>query len=42
MAVPVLADRAGGAVSQRTRSAVGAAQKFGGEVHVLVLGAEGA
>ena len=42
MAVLVLADRSGSAVSQPTRSAVAAAQKIGGEVHVLVLGAEGA
>jgi len=42
MAVLVLADRSGAAVSQPTRSAVAAAQKLGGEVHVLVLGAEGA
>lgn len=41
MAVLVLADR-GETVSQPTRSAVAAAQKLGGEVHVLVLGAEGA
>jgi len=42
MAVLVLADRSGAAVSQPTRSAVAAAQKLGGEVHVLVLGADGA
>jgi electron transfer flavoprotein alpha subunit len=42
MAVLVLADRSGSAVSQPTRSAVAAAQKIGGDVHVLVLGAEGA
>ena len=42
MAVLVLADRSGAAVSQPTRSAVAAGQKLGGEVHVLVLGAEGA
>jgi electron transfer flavoprotein alpha subunit len=42
MAVLVLADRSGAAVSQPTRSAVAAAAKIGGEVHVLVLGAEGA
>ena len=42
MAVLVLADRSGSAVSQPTRSAVAAAGKLGGEVHVLVLGAEGA
>jgi electron transfer flavoprotein alpha subunit len=42
MAVLVLADRSGSAVSQPTRSAVAAAQKMGGDVHVLVLGAEGA
>ena len=42
MSVLVLADRSGSVVSQPTRSAVAAAQKIGGEVHVLVLGAEGA
>ena len=42
MAVLVLADRSGAAVSQPTRSAVAAAQKIGGDVHVLVLGTEGA
>ena len=42
MAVLVLADRSGAVVSQPTRSAVAAAQKLGGEVHVLVLGADGA
>jgi electron transfer flavoprotein alpha subunit len=42
MAVLVLADRSGASVSQPTRSAVAAAQKLGGEVHLLVLGAEGA
>lgn len=42
MAVLVLADRSGSAVSQPTRSAVAAAQKIGGDIHVLVLGAEGA
>jgi electron transfer flavoprotein alpha subunit len=42
MAVLVLADRAGAAVSQPTRSAVAAAQKIGGDIHVLVLAAEGA
>ncbi|MCZ8149360.1 MAG: FAD-binding protein, partial [Roseomonas sp.] len=42
MAVLVLADRSGSAVSQPTRSAVAAAAKIGGEVHLLVLGAEGA
>ncbi|WP_372616735.1 electron transfer flavoprotein subunit alpha/FixB family protein [Falsiroseomonas sp.] len=42
MAVLVLADRSGPAVSQPTRSAVAAAQKLGGDIHVLVLGAEGA
>ncbi|PWS38934.1 electron transfer flavoprotein subunit alpha [Falsiroseomonas bella] len=42
MAVLVLADRSGSAVSQPTRSAVAAAQKIGGDVHLLVLGAEGA
>lgn len=41
MAVLILADR-GETVSQPTRSAVAAAQKLGGDVHVLVLGAEGA
>jgi electron transfer flavoprotein alpha subunit len=42
MAVLVLADRAGASVSQPTRSAVAAAQQLGGDIHVLVLGAEGA
>lgn len=42
MSVLVLADRSGSTVSQPTRSAVAAAQKIGGDVHVLVLGAEGA
>ncbi|HEV7266902.1 MAG TPA: FAD-binding protein [Falsiroseomonas sp.] len=42
MAVLVLADRSGSAVSQPTRSAVAAAQKLGGDIHVLVLGVEGA
>ena len=42
MGILVLADRAGAAVSQPTRSAVAAAQKIGGEIHLLVLGAEGA
>jgi electron transfer flavoprotein alpha subunit len=42
MSILVLADRAGATVSQPTRSAVAAAQKIGGEVHLLVLGAEGA
>jgi electron transfer flavoprotein alpha subunit len=42
MAVLVLADRSGSVVSQPTRSAVAAAAKIGGDVHVLVLGAEGA
>jgi electron transfer flavoprotein alpha subunit len=42
MAVLVLADRSGSAVSQPTRSAVAAAQKIGGDIHVLVLGQEGA
>jgi len=41
MAILVLADR-GDIVSQPTRSAVAAATQLGGEVHVLVLGAEGA
>ncbi|MBX9595657.1 MAG: FAD-binding protein [Roseomonas sp.] len=41
MAVLVLADR-GETVSQPTRSALAAAQKLGGDIHVLVLGAEGA
>jgi electron transfer flavoprotein alpha subunit len=41
MAVLVLADR-GEAVSQPTRSAVAAARLLSGDVHVLVLGAEGA
>ena len=42
MAVLVLADRSGSAVSQPTRSAVAAAAQIGGEVHLLVLGGEGA
>jgi electron transfer flavoprotein alpha subunit len=42
MTVLVLADRSGAAVSQPTRSAVAAAGRIGGDVHVLVLGAEGA
>jgi electron transfer flavoprotein alpha subunit len=42
MTVLVLADRSGSAISQPTRSAVAAAQKLGGDVHVLVLGNEGA
>ncbi|WP_237214028.1 electron transfer flavoprotein subunit alpha/FixB family protein [Falsiroseomonas oryziterrae] len=42
MTILVLADRAGAAVSQPTRSAVAAAQQIGGEVHVLVLGQDGA
>jgi electron transfer flavoprotein alpha subunit len=42
MTVLVLADRSGASVSQPTRSAVAAAQKIGGDIHVLVLGAEGA
>jgi len=42
MAVLVLADRSGSAVSQPTRSAVAAAGAIGGDVHLLVLGAEGA
>jgi len=41
MAVLILADR-GETVSQPTRSAVAASQKLGGDIHVLVLGAEGA
>ncbi len=41
MAVLVLADR-GEAVSQPTRSAVAAALKLGGDVHVLVLSRDGA
>ena len=40
MAVLVLADRSGSAVSQPTRSAVAAAGVLGGEVHLLLLGAE--
>jgi electron transfer flavoprotein alpha subunit len=40
MAILVLADRSGPAVSQPTRSAVAAAGKLGGEVHLLLLGAE--
>ena len=42
MAVLVLADRSGPAVSQPTRSAVAAAGQIDKDVHVLVLGAEGA
>jgi electron transfer flavoprotein alpha subunit len=42
MTVLVLADRSGSAVSQPTRSAVAAAGQLGGDVHVLVLGQEGA
>jgi electron transfer flavoprotein alpha subunit len=42
MAVLVLADRSGSAVSQPTRSAVAAAGQIGGDVHLLVLGAEAA
>jgi electron transfer flavoprotein alpha subunit len=42
MAVLVLADRSGSAVSQPTRSAVAAAGQIDKEVHLLVLGAEGA
>jgi electron transfer flavoprotein alpha subunit len=42
MAVLVLADRSVSAVSQPTRSAVAAATQIGGEIHLLVLGAEGA
>jgi electron transfer flavoprotein alpha subunit len=42
MSVLVLADRSGSAVSQPTRSAVAAAGRLGGEIHLLVLGAEGA
>ncbi len=38
MAVLVLADRSEDTVSQPTRSAVAAATKIGGDVHVLVLG----
>jgi electron transfer flavoprotein alpha subunit len=41
-AVLVLADRHGASVSQPTRSAVACARQIGREVHVLVLGAEGA
>jgi electron transfer flavoprotein alpha subunit len=40
MAVLVLADRSGPAVSQPTRSAVAAAGQLGGEVHLLLLGGE--
>jgi electron transfer flavoprotein alpha subunit len=40
MAVLVLADRSGSAVSQPTRSAVAAAGEIGGEVHLLLLGAD--
>jgi electron transfer flavoprotein alpha subunit len=39
MAILVLADR-GEVVSQPTRSAVAAAQKIGGDIHVLALGAD--
>ena len=42
MAILVLADHNGVAVSQPTRSAIAAALKMGGDVHVLVLGAEAA
>ncbi len=42
MAVLVLADRSGAAMSQPTRCAVAAAGQIDKEVHVLVLGAEGA
>jgi electron transfer flavoprotein alpha subunit len=42
MPVLVLADHSGSAVSQPTRSAVAAAAKLGSEVHVLVLGTDGA
>ncbi len=40
MAILVLADRSGSAVSQPTRSAVAAAGQLGGDVHLLLLGAE--
>ncbi|MDB5318237.1 MAG: electron transfer flavoprotein subunit alpha [Rhodospirillales bacterium] len=42
MAILVLADHSGATVSQPTRSALAAAQKIGGDVHVLVLDAEAA
>jgi electron transfer flavoprotein alpha subunit len=42
MAVLVLADRSGSAVSQPTRSAIAAAGKLGGDVHLLLLGGEAA
>jgi electron transfer flavoprotein alpha subunit len=42
MAVLVLADRSGSAINQPTRSAVAAAGQIDKDVHVLVLGAEGA
>ncbi len=42
MAILVLADQAGDAVSQPTRSAVAAAQKIGGDIHLLVLGTDSA
>jgi electron transfer flavoprotein alpha subunit len=40
MAILVLADRSGSAISQPTRSAVAAAGKLGGDVHLLLLGGE--
>jgi len=42
MAVLVLADQTGSEISQPTRSAVAAAGQIDSEVHLLVLGAEGA
>ncbi|MBR0655427.1 electron transfer flavoprotein subunit alpha/FixB family protein [Plastoroseomonas arctica] len=42
MAILVLADHSGATVSQPTRSAIAAAQKIGGDVHVLVLDGEAA
>ena len=42
MAVLVLADQTGSEISQPTRSAVAAAGQINSEVHLLVLGAEGA
>ena len=42
MAVLVLADQTGSEISQPTRSAVAAAGQIESEVHLLVLGAEGA
>ncbi len=42
MAILVLADHSGAAVSQPTRSAIAAAHQIGGDVHILVLDAEAA